>query len=398
MSPPVAAPALVLAVLCWLLACGSLLIVLPTPWHRLWKPAVAATEWGHWLAAASAAAAAARTLLAGPGWSAAAAALAAALFASPAVRAFRLARALPSRVDRAFPSPTEDHERYVGRGRSVPFSVPRLLPTPIRGVAMETLVYRHAGALDLTLDLYRPARARRGKKPRIVLMVHGGSWRSGDSSQLARVDRYLASRGHAVAALNYRLAPEHRFPAPVDDIHAAMEFLASRADGLGLYPDTMVVVGRSSGGHLALSAAYDRRRGRSIGGVVALYAPTDLIWSWDRPAPRRMMDSNGAMRDFLGGTPEEVPELFEAASPIRQVAADGPPTLLIHGGRDELVSPFQSRRLSEALAMAGAPCLHVELPWGRHGMEANVSGPSGQISLYLIERFLRWLWDPARRA
>ena len=394
MSPPTATPALALAVVCWSLAGASLLIVVPTPWHRLWKPAVAATEWGHWLAVASAAAAATQTVLAGLGGSAAAAAVAAALFVSPIVRASRLAGVLPRSVGRAFPPASGEQERYGGGRRLVPFSVPRLLRAPVGRVARDTLVYCRRGTLDLTLDLYRADPRRPGRQRRVVILVHGGSWNSGDSSQLAGVDRYLASRGHVVAALNYRLAPEHRFPAPVDDIHAAMDFLASRAEGFGFDPDAMVLAGRSSGGHLALSAAYDRRRPRRVGGVVALYAPTDLLWSWDHPAPPRMMDSNRAIRDFLGGSPHEVPGAFEAASPVLQAAPDLPPTLLIHGGQDELVSPIQSRRLSDALAGAGARRLHVELPWGHHGMEANVSGPSGQISLYLIERFLAWVWGP----
>ncbi len=100
------------------------------------------------------------------------------------------------------------------------------------------------------------------------------------------------------------------------------------------------------------------------------------------------MDSNAIIRQFLGGGPEDVQDLFDRASPIQHVSRDSPPTLLIHGGKDELVSPLQSRRLAAVLDEAGARHLHVELPWGCHGMDANLAGPSGQISLYLIERFL----------
>jgi acetyl esterase/lipase len=62
--------------------------------------------------------------------------------------------------------------------------------------------------------------------------------------------------------------------------------------------------------------------------------------------------------------------------------------MLIHGGNDELVSPVQSRRLARELDRVGARCMHLELPWGKHGMDANLAGPSGQITLYALERFL----------
>jgi acetyl esterase/lipase len=63
--------------------------------------------------------------------------------------------------------------------------------------------------------------------------------------------------------------------------------------------------------------------------------------------------------------------------------------LLVHGGKDELVSPLQSSRLAEVLSQASVRHLHVEIPWGNHAMEANLAGPSGQITMYLVERFVR---------
>jgi acetyl esterase/lipase len=62
--------------------------------------------------------------------------------------------------------------------------------------------------------------------------------------------------------------------------------------------------------------------------------------------------------------------------------------LLIHGGRDELVSPRQSERLAERLAEAGVPHFVLRLPWATHAGDFNFSGPMGQISTYAVERFL----------
>ena len=62
--------------------------------------------------------------------------------------------------------------------------------------------------------------------------------------------------------------------------------------------------------------------------------------------------------------------------------------LLIHGGRDNLVSPVQSERLAARLAAAGCRYFFLRLPWAMHGCDVNFSGPSGQISTYAVERFL----------
>ena len=371
----------------------SLLTIFRAPVHKLWKPAIVATEWGHWLVIISLGTGGTGFLIAGLRWSALASVIGAALFLSPVLRAFILASRLPARVGRVFDVAQDPHHKeqgYADRPQNVPLSVSRLVHLRISRVDRSTIVYKQTGAAQLTLDLYRGRGPGASDAPGVVLTIHGGSWNSGDNSQLTGMNRYLASRGFVVAALNYRLAPLHPFPAPVEDIRSCIEFLPSIGERFGFDPDKIVLLGRSSGGHLALSAAYDPMSPAStrVRGVIALYAPTDLRWSWRRPAPLRLMDSNAVIRQFLGGGPEDVQDLFDRASPIQHVSRDSPPTLLIHGGKDELVSPLQSRRLAAALYKAGAHHLHVELPWGCHGMDANLAGPSGQISLYLIERFL----------
>jgi acetyl esterase/lipase len=267
----------------------------------------------------------------------------------------------------------------------VPLVVSDLLHIPLPRVDQTRHVYHEVDGCQLTLDLYRSSPP--GRCPATVIVVHGGAWSSGDNTQLRGLNRYLAGRGYAVAAINYRLAPKHRFPAALEDVMTSIEFMTQRAVRFGTDPNRIVLLGRSSGGHLALLAGY-RSSLPSIRGVVALYPPTDMRWSWDRPAPRRLMDSNGAIVNFLGGSPSEVPDAFDRASPIDFVSPNSPPTLLLHGGSDELVSPLQSHRLSERLLADGVPSLHVELPWAHHGMDANLAGPSGQITTFAIEHFL----------
>ena len=381
--------AALLIMVSWLFAAWSSLAVLRAPVRFLWKPAVAATEWGHWLALFALGAVLAGVLSEGISGVVIPASLAALLFASPSLRAIVRTRALPAQLDRVLGEPTDG-----GFARRNPLVISDLGHIPLPEVDRSSFVYRKIDGLGLSLDLYRPRNQRRDLP--VVVAVHGGSWNSGDSAQLSGMNRYLSGCGYAVAAINYRLAPRFRFPAQLDDIWSSISFLEARADEFGVDPGRIVLFGRSSGGHLALLAAY-AQKSRSIRGVVALYPPTDMVWSWARPTPRRMMDSNAAIADFLGGTASELPETFELASPIQRVRHDSPPTLLIHGGKDELVSPLQSRRLATELDRVGVPHFHLELPWGNHGMDANLAGPSGQMTLYTIERFLRFATVRKRR-
>ena len=367
----------------WALAAWSLLAFVRVPLYFLWKPAIAATEWGHWLVLFALGIAFAGLSTGLFFWAVAPASLAVIGFASPSARAMFLARSVRKELDRVFPPPAK---RASGNcSRQSPFVVTYLPHIPIPIVDRNRFVYREVDATRLTLDLYR-AKELSGKAP-VVIVVHGGSWSSGDNSQLEGMNRYLAAAGYAVVAINYRLAPAFRFPAPVEDIRASISFLVGREDDFGIDSARIVLLGRSAGGHLALLAAYTLGL-EAIRGVVGLYPPTDMHWSWQRPSPHRIMDSNGAISGFLGGTPEEVADAFDQASPIRFVQPDSPPTLLIHGGKDMLVSPLQSRRLASELARAAVPHFHLELPWGNHGMDANLAGPSGQMTLYAVERML----------
>ena len=364
----------------WLLLAWSLLAIGRTPVRWLWKPAIAATEWGHWLGWIALLAGALGMLLGGSLWGVLPALAAAVLFHTPLLRASIAARGVERRLVAAL---GDDTGGAPGLRRRAPLTLASLLHITLPRIEPVRHVYRDVDGLALTLDLYPAAGA--ASRPTLVLVVHGGSWNSGSSGQLTGMNRYLAGSGYTVAALNYRLAPRFRFPAAVEDIGAAVRYLEETMppEGRG----RVVLLGRSSGGHLALLAAY-RAVHPSIRGVVALYPPTDLVWSWERPAPGRLMDSNGVIRQFLGGSPEDMPDRFRAASPIRLVRPGLPPTLLIHGGNDEMVSPLQSRRLARELARAGARHVHLELPWAKHGMDANLAGPSGQIVLYAVERLL----------
>jgi acetyl esterase/lipase len=225
------------------------------------------------------------------------------------------------------------------------------------------------------LDLYLPEGAA-GRLP-VVVHVHGGGWRRGSRRHPlpALGDGFypgLAAAGIAVAAVDYRLSGEARYPAAVDDVRAAVAWARSALPGYGITAGPLVLWGDSAGGHLALLTALTGSDGTGAGaaqagepridGVVAWFPVTDLAGLHgpddDDPASREAL--------FLGAPPSRVPELARAASPISHVHAAAPPMLLMHGDSDTMVPADQSIRFARALAEAGGTVTLELVPGASH--------------------------------
>ncbi len=374
----------------------GLLAIVPAPTHWLWMLAVAVTEWGHVLALL-----ALMPLLSGwrRSWSGRTAGafclLAAILALTPLLRAVSIARQLPLQLAVAFGAIQPLPNTGVPPRPAPLVGVDLMRGVPSPDISARTLVYTSVDGQALELDLYLPL-APHSPAPG-VMVIHGGSWHSGDNKQFVPFNRYLAARGYVVAAINYRLAPRWPFPAAREDVKAALSYLKANAHALGLDPHRLALLGRSAGGQLALLVAYTAPD-PAIRGVVSLYAPIDLRWGYAHPASPRLLDTRGILEGYLGGSPDQAPTAYDAASPLHFVGPESPPTLLIHGSRDELVSGIGTERLAKRLAEAGVPHLLLRLPWATHSFDFNFSGPGGQISTYAIEHFLRAVMECAPAA
>jgi acetyl esterase/lipase len=251
----------------------------------------------------------------------------------------------------------------------------------------EVLPETHTFGPALRLDYYRPSRSS-GPAP-CVVMIHGGGWDSGDPSQLPGFNHWLAGKGYAVAAISYRLAPAHPWPAQRDDTHAALAYLKAHAVDLGLDPTRFVLCGRSAGGQIAAAVGYTAND-PAIRGVIALYAPFDMRFVWSISRDDDALNSLKLMTQYLGGPPTPGrAEVYDTASAQMHVRRGGtPPTLLVHGVIDTLVWQRHSERLSVRLAEEGVPHYHLALPWAVHALEYNLNGPAGQLTAYAVETFL----------
>jgi acetyl esterase/lipase len=227
----------------------------------------------------------------------------------------------------------------------------------------EGVVFGAGGGRELRCDIFTPPGSPRSAPG--VLLLHGGGWRSGDRSQLRGYGVLLGREGYVCVASEYRLAPDHRWPAHLHDVKAALRWMRANAGRLGIDPERIAVSGNSAGAHLALMLAatpgapeFEGDGGNpgvrtDVAAAIAIYPPTDLTHLVGADP-----QSDDAVRTFLG--PAATTETARRASPLAYARADFPPTLLIHGTADTVVNYRESLRMFEALEAAGAPVeLHL---------------------------------------
>lgn len=246
----------------------------------------------------------------------------------------------------------------------------------------ETMVYKQTP--ELTLDFYRSISSEPSP---LILVIHGGSWQSGDSRQLAELNTYLSWKGYHVAAINYRLAPEYKSPAPVEDTRQAIDFLKKNAGKLNIDTTSIVILGRSAGAQIGLTAAYSQSI-PGVKGVISFYGPADMVWGGQIKVNKWVLDTDKIYKNYFGGNYKEVPGKFKESSACEYVSKNAPPTLIIHGTNDPLVSFDHGHRLRKKLNEAGVRNYFLKLPLATHGCDYNINGPYGQLTTRAVENFI----------
>jgi acetyl esterase/lipase len=281
-----------------------------------------------------------------------------------------------------------------------------LWPPP--GTELRTgIVFGQGGGQELRLNFVRPKKAA-GKMP-VLLFIHGGGWRGGKKEEFHPFMFHFSRSGIFCATVDYRLAPTHRFPAQIEDVKCAVRWLRANADRHQLDPARIVAFGGSAGAHLAalLAVTEGRPELEGIGGnpaqsstvraAICLAGPYDLTLGY-RSSVRQRQAERDAVRQLLpallGGTPDEMPEIYRWASPITYASADSPPMLLVHGTADPLVLLEQAEVFAKRLQDAGAPVQFLPLPEGTH---TNFGKDADQAVKTIVNYTLQQLGVPQAR-
>ena len=246
------------------------------------------------------------------------------------------------------------------------------------------IVFASPDGVDLKLNTYRPLAT--GKYPTLII-IYGGAWREGTPDSYEQFSCYMAAQNYTVIAIDYRHAPQYKFPAQLEDVETALQYIQKQAIALEVDTDKMAIMGRSAGGHLATLAAY-KQDAISFRAVISYYSPVNLTAGYYDPPVPDPIDIHTVLENFLGGTPQEQPELYRQASPINYLRPNLPPSLLIYAGRDHLVQAKFGRRLYDKLIATDNAAVYLEIPWAEHAFDAVFFGISNQLALYYTERFL----------
>jgi acetyl esterase/lipase len=257
-------------------------------------------------------------------------------------------------------------------------------------ITVHRLDYPTRGSHDPTQnwgDLYLPAGPQGVDTIPLVVLVHGGSWKSRlGAGTMTAYARALARRGLAVYNIEYRrVGSGGGWPTTFTDVADALDFVVDIDRRFPqLKVDNQLVVGHSAGAQLAVWAGTrNPAHPNAIGGpptfrpaaVVSLSGPLDMVYGVTR--------GNDRIVTVLGGTPGQVPARYRAVDPIQNIDADVP-VVAVHGDRDPLVSVPNSQRYIDQLTRRGGQGRLVIAAGETHGSFLIPNSPAYERILQLI--------------
>jgi len=231
------------------------------------------------------------------------------------------------------------------------------------------------------MDVYLPA-TRSTTTTKVMIMIHGGAWNSGDKTDFNEYVDSLKKREptYAIFNINYRLANvSDLFPAQELDVRAAVDFIYNKRQEYKI-SDKFVLVGASAGAHLALLQGYKYSTPVKPKAIIDFFGPTDLVDMYNNP-PNALVQP--LLVAVTGVTPT-ANTLYTQSSPINFISSQSPPTMILHGGTDIVVAPSQSVLLNTRLQTAGVIHQYFFYPTEGHGwVGANLSDSFNKIQAFL---------------
>lgn len=256
----------------------------------------------------------------------------------------------------------------------------------VRGLQKD-IVYAEPGGESLKLDAFVPE--GEGPFPACIL-VHGGGFTKGTKqSYITPLFEPLSQAGFVWFTIDYRLAPQHRWPACAEDVITAIRWVQANARRYKVDTARIALIGESAGGHLvSYVGTQNRRQNLGLAAVVPFYAPHDL--EMQVKARQVLGESMTALLE-LTELNEAAWKRLREASPATYVESKMPPTLLIHGTKDAQVAYEQSLRFQEKMKEAGNACDLITIQDGAHGM-----GSWNKLGSDYREQLIAWLHKTLR--
>ena len=231
-------------------------------------------------------------------------------------------------------------------------------------------------------DLYLPPN-RSTASTKSIILIHGGAWQEGDKSDFYSnlSDIKVLFPDYAIFNINYRLYTNgsNLFPTQENDVKAAVDYIVAHEAEYKI-SDKFVLLGVSAGGHLAMLQAY-KYSSPKIKAVVNFFGPSDMSAMYTNPASPLVPT---AVAQLFNGTPSTQAQLYFQSSPINFVNAQSPPTIMLQGGVDPLVSPSQQTALKTKLDASSVVNSYVFYPNEGHGWgEPTLTDSYTKIKIFI---------------
>lgn len=265
-----------------------------------------------------------------------------------------------------------------------------------------TRVFADVDGKDLKMDIYAP-QTHNENNGAAIIVVHGGAWQARTRNDFPQWNEWLARNGYTIFDIDYRLSPQPNYLTATADVKYAVKWVKAHAGEFNISPERIALYGRSAGAHLSLLAAYSPEQKDEFTGdeildqntkvraVVSVYAPVELFWAYNNPANLRVLDGTQALSQFLGGDPnssDEIKKRYLLTTPTEHISPASPPTLLIHGGKDQIVREENVSFAEEKLTANKVPHKTIFIPYAQHGFDYNIHGIGSQIIKPVILDFL----------
>ncbi|MBS1249617.1 MAG: Carboxylesterase NlhH [Chloroflexi bacterium] len=249
------------------------------------------------------------------------------------------------------------------------------------GSTLTDITFCTADGQSLLMDMYYPEQAQ-GPLP-VTVYVHGGAWRMGDKSSGAgyRFVEPLRRQGYLVVTINYRLSPDYKFPAHIEDVKCAIRHLRANAESYGLDPERVGAFGGSAGGHLvALLGTSDENANLEGTGDYREYSSrVQAVVDMFGPIYQSFLCNPQIIYNVFG-TWDCQAEIISIANPGNSITPDDPPFLILHGEYDDVVPVNQSEILHSLLTSAGVPSELIIIQNAGHAFESVWGAPDPSIT------------------